>query len=178
MPNQKILEEVAKISAKTAVQTALEFLEKERRKQEKQKHDRRLRNIKLLLSNYRSFVKHCEDIKIAIKDIDNKIEWAMLDSEEFDLMSIRRSKEKTLAMVRYIDKMMAVYKVMCVEDGAESERRYQVIKSLYIDNPKKSMVELSNVHFLSEKTIRRDRDKACEALSVLMFGVDAIRFNE
>lgn len=156
--------------------TAIESYENHKKQQEKKKHDRRLRNIKLLLRNYRSFVKHCKNIKLDIAEIDEEIEWAALDSDEFKLESIKRSKEKTLAMVQYIDKMLAVYKVMCEEEGAEAKRGYQVIKALYIDHPKMSVKELSDVHFISERTIRRDRERVCEALAVLMFGIDGVRF--
>ncbi len=168
----KLTDEYVVLISKTAIET----YENHKQQQEQKKHDRRLRNIKLLLRNYRSFVRHCKDIKLEIQDINEEIEWAALDSEEFKLESIKRSKEKTLAMVRYIDKMLAVYKVMCEEEGAEAKRRYHVISSLYINSPKMSVKELSDVHFISERTIRRDREKACEALAVLMFGIDAVRF--
>ncbi len=156
--------------------TAIEAYEDHKKQQEKKRHDRRLRNIKLLLWNYRSFKKHCEDVMLDIKEIDEQLNLDEIDTDEFKLESIKRSKEKTLAMVRYIDKMLAVYKAMCEEEGPEANRRYHVIKSLYIDTPKMSVKELSDVHFISERTIRRDREKACEALAVLMFGIDAVRF--
>lgn len=167
----KLNDEYVKLITKTAI----EIYENQKKQQEQKRYDRRLRNIKLLLRNYRSFVKHTAEIKLEINVLDEKLELEYLDSNEFKIESIKRSKEKTLAMVNYIDKMLAVYKVMCEAEGEEAKRQYQIIKSLYIDSPKLSIKELSNVRFLSEKTIMRDRDKACEALSVLMFGVDAVR---
>ncbi|PSJ63496.1 hypothetical protein C7J99_31520, partial [Brevibacillus brevis] len=58
--NQRLAEEVTKLSAETAVKAAIEFLEKEKQKQQKEKRDWRLRNTKLLLKHYRSFVSHVE----------------------------------------------------------------------------------------------------------------------
>lgn len=155
--------------------TAIEVYEKQKERSDKSKHDRRLRNIKLLLKNYRSFVKHSQDIKLEIDILNEKLELDYLDTNEFAIESIKRSKTRTLAIVKFINKMLAVYKVMCDEEGTEAKRKYEVIKALYIDKPNLSIKTISDVHFVSEKTIRRDRDKACEDLTVLMFGVDSVR---
>ncbi|MEK3887466.1 hypothetical protein [Bacillus sp. FSL K6-3431] len=164
---------------KTAVQTALEFLEKEKLQQEKRKHDRRLRNVKLLLRNYRSFVKHCKNIKLELKDIENEIEWTLLDSEEFKLESIKRSKEKTLVMVNYIDKMLAVYKIMSEMTGKpEDARRYAAIHHMYISEDKKTAEEISALQSVAVRTIFLDIEKACKDLSVLVFGLDGVRFHK
>ncbi|MCG6199633.1 hypothetical protein H1215_20985, partial [Anoxybacillus sp. LAT_38] len=55
----QMLEEIARV----AVQAVLDFQEKEKQKQQKAKKDWRLRNTKLLLKHYRSFVKHSEGVK-------------------------------------------------------------------------------------------------------------------
>lgn len=172
----KLTEKHLDVIARAAASAALEYMEKEKKDQEKKKYDRRLRNIKLLLRNYRSFVKHCKDIRLEINDLNEELEIEYLDSDEFKIEAIKRSKERTLAMVRYIQKTLAVFEIMCQEESAEAVRRFEVIRDLYIIEPKKSIQEIADVHFLSDKTIRRDRDKAVETLSILMFGVDAVRF--
>src|SRR5690606_25873597 len=94
----KLIEKVTKLS----VQTALEYMEKEKKRREKEKHDRRLRNIKLLLRNYRRFVKHCENVKVDMAEIRKKLDNEVdLETDEIELQSILRSKERTLAMVNY-----------------------------------------------------------------------------
>jgi hypothetical protein len=155
--------------------TAIEVYEKQKEKDDKVKYDRRLRNIKLLLKNYRSFVKHSGDIKLEIEILNEKLELDYLDTNELAIESIKRSKARTLTIVKFINRMLSVYKAMCEEEGIEAKRKYEVIKALYIDNPQTSIKTIADVHFVSEKTIRRDRDKACEDLTVLMFGVDSIR---
>lgn len=158
--------------------TTLEFLEKEKLKQEKRKHDRRLRNVKLLLRNYRTFKKHCEDVKLEISEIDEKLELDELDTDEFKLQSIRKSKEKTLAMVRFIDKMLAVYKVMCEQTGRPEEvRKYDVIIKMYVEKEKKTAEEISAMQNVAVRTVFGDIEKACKDLSVLVFGLDGIRFH-
>ena len=157
--------------------TTIEVWEKEKETQEKKKHDRRLRNVKLLLRNYRSFVKHTSDIKLDIQNIDEQLELEYLDTDEFKLESIKRSKEKTLAMVQFINKMLAVFKVMC-EQSAKPEdiRRYDVIFYMYISEQKMTAEEISAMHNVAVRTIFLDIEKACKDLSVLVFGIDGVKF--
>lgn len=175
----KISPKYLEIITETAVKTALEHIEKQKKEQEKKKRDRRLRNIKLLLRNYRSFVKHVEDIKLDIKELDEKLEFLEAgDSEEFSIRTIKKSKEKTLILIRYIEKMLRVYKFMCEESGnPEDLRRYQIIHDLYISEEKLSAKEIAECQNVNLRTVYRDINKACETLSVLVFGVDGIKLS-
>jgi len=107
--NPKMLEQVSKV----AVTTALEYLEKEKKSEKKAKRDRRVRNTRLLLKHYRSFKEHCADVMNDLEEMDNIDLSDELDSEEFAVISIRRSKNRTLAMIRFIDKMIQVYQITC-----------------------------------------------------------------
>lgn len=91
----------------------LEVLEQEKEKEKKRKHDRRLRNVKLLLKNYRAFATHVADIKLEINELNKKLELDELDTDEFAIKSIMKSKELTLAMIKYINKTLEVYKLIC-----------------------------------------------------------------
>jgi hypothetical protein len=172
--NEKQIE----VISRTAALAAFEHLEKEREKQEKRKHDRRLRNIKLLLKNYRSFAIHCADIKLQIIDLDKKLDLDELDTDEFAVTSIKRSKERTLAMVKFINKSLEVYKVVCEKsEDPESNRRYKVIYDLYISDDKKTVTDVARGQSVHSRTIYKDIDKACETLVVLMFGIDGVKFH-
>lgn len=168
-------DEQLKIITATASQAAIEAYREHSKNEQEARRDRRLRNIILLLKNYRSFVKHCEDMENEIVDLDKEVEIAILDSEVFAIEAIKRSKKRTLAFVRFVKKMIGVFEKMCQEEGPEAERRFKVISALYISDTKKTFREISNDLFLSEKTVKRDRDRAVETLSVLMFGIDAIK---
>lgn len=172
--SEKHIEQIAA----TAVKIALEYLEKEKQLQEKSKRDRRLRNVKLLLKHYRSFSTHCADIKLEINELDSKLELDELDTDEFAVESIKRSKERTLAMVKFINKMLKVYKIMSEQSSnPEDLRRYQTVYNLYISDNKKTVDEISEMHKINRRTVYKDVDKACETLSILIFGVDGIKFN-
>ncbi|MGM8213553.1 hypothetical protein ACLIBH_12320 [Virgibacillus sp. W0430] len=172
-----ITENQLKLITETASQEAIRAYREHSKKQQKEKYDRRLRNIKLLLRNYRSFKKHCQDIKLEIDEINERLEFVTIDSNEFKLESIKRSKEKTLIMVKYIEKMMNVYKVLCDQsEDPEEIRRHNVVYDLYVSNVKKTVEEVAKCQNVVPRTVYRDIDKACESLVVLMFGVDGVKF--
>jgi hypothetical protein len=165
------------VISQAAAQAAFEHLEKEKEKQEKIKHDRRLRNVKLLLRNYRTFAVHTADIKLEINELNAKLDLDELDTDEFAIRSIMKSKELTLAMVKYINKSIEIYRLICEKsDNPEDKRRYQIIYDLYISEDKKTAKQLAERHFVNPRTVYKDVDSGCETLVVLMFGVNGIRF--
>lgn len=171
---EKQLQLITEIASREAIKALREYTQK----QKKERHDRRLRNIKLLLKNYRSFKKHCEDIKLEIDEINERIGFVTIDSDEFKLESIKRSKEKTLIMVKYTEKMMDVYRVICEQsDDKDDMRRYETVNHLYISDDKKTVDEIASGHLVHKRTVYKDIDKACETLVVLMFGIDGVKFN-
>lgn len=169
----QLTDEQLQVITREAIEAYVKF-DKEQRKA---RHDRRLRNIKLLLRNYRSFVRHTEDIKLEIEDLEEEIELSFLESEEFAIESIRRSKERTLIMVRYIQKMIKVYEIVSQEEGEEGKRQFRVIHDYFIGSKKMTVKEIAECQNVNPRTVYRDIDKAAETLSVLMFGVDAIKFH-
>lgn len=177
--NPKILEQVTRISAETAVQAALEFLEKEKLKQQKAKRDRRLRNTKLLLRNYRSFKIHCSDVKAELEALCDPDLLEDLDSDEFAIESIKRSKERTLAIINFVDQMLEVYRIMCERsDKPEDIRRYKTIHMMYISDEKFTIEQIAEGHNIDIRTVYKDINKACNVLSALIFGVDGVRMIE
>lgn len=170
----KISQKHLEVITETAVKTALEHLEKHKKEEEKKNYDRRLRNIKLLLRNYRSFIKHVDDVKLDIKELDEQL--VLDDIDEYSIKTIKQSKEKTLILIRYIQKMMKVYKFMCEQSSnPEDLRRYQIIYDMYISEEKKTAEEIAQGHFLHRRTVYKEINKASETLSVLMFGADGIK---
>ena len=173
--DQKLVEKVAAIAA----EKALEFLEKEKERRQKQKRDRRLRNTKLLLKNYRAFKLHCQDVKEELEKLQDPEFLEELDADEFAIESIKRSKERTLAMVRFIDQMLLVYRIVCEQSGKpEDLRRYQTVYWMYIADEKKTADEIAEGHNIDRRTVYKDINNACQALSALIFGVDGIRMIE
>src|SRR5699024_10440544 len=149
-----ITEKQLKLITEIASREAIKAHKEERKQQQKESHDRRLRNIKLLLRNYRGFKKHCEDVKLEIDEINEKIGLVTVDSEEFKLESIKRSKEKTLSMVKYTEKMMKVYKALCEQDDDPDEiRRFNVVYDLYVSDKKETVTKIAERYSVAERTI-------------------------
>lgn len=171
---EKQLRLISEIASREAIKAHQENLKQE----EKARRDRRLKNIKLLLRNYRNFKKHCEDIKLEIDELNDRLTFVTVDSEEFKLESILRSKERTLIMVRYVDRMIMVYKTLCESsDNPEDMRQFRIIHDLYISDDRMSVKFISKRENVAERTVYRDVDKACKTLASLMFGLDGVRFN-
>lgn len=174
--NKQLIEQVAKISAEIAAKEAIEHLEKIRQEEQKIKRDRRLRNTRLLLRNYRSFKHHCEDIKMELDVIASNEILEEIETDEFAVESIKRSKKRTLAMVQFIDQMLTVYKIICEQSEKQEDlRRYLTVYDLYISDKRKTHKEVAECHNVHIRTVSRDVNEAVKTLSVLLFGVDGIR---
>lgn len=170
------VEQITKIATDRAVEKALEFLEKERYRQQKHKRDRRLHNTKLLLRNYRKFKIHCEDSMSELEELQDPDSLEFLDTDELVIESIIKNKKRTAAMLRYIDRMLQVYRILCEQSKKpEDLRRYQILVDVYISENEKSIEEMVTCHRIDKRTVYRDINKSCEALSSLIFGVDGIR---
>ncbi|AUM64304.1 hypothetical protein C0R09_07030 [Brevibacillus laterosporus] len=175
--DQQLIEQVTKLSAEIAIKAAMDHLEKEKRKQEKAKKDWRLRNTRLLLKNYRSFVAHCGKIDREIDSIQKAEALDELYTEGFTVESIKRSKQRTKAMVEFMQRMLDVYMFMCEQSKlTEEKRRYQVIHALYLSDKKMTAKEIAKCHKIESRTVYRDVTEAVKTLSVLIFGVDGIHF--
>lgn len=104
-----ITEKQLKLITETASQEAIKAYREQESKQQKDKHDRRLRNIKLLLRNYRMFILHCRDVKQDLIELEKpKDIIAELEADEHAIEAIKRSKERTLIMVNFINEMLDV----------------------------------------------------------------------
>lgn len=172
--NPELLESITR----AAVQAVIDFQVKEKKKQEKAKKDWRLRNTKLLLKNYRSFVAHSLEIQEEIDAVQKAKALNDLYAEDFAVESIKRSKQRTYAMVQHIERMLNVYRIMCEEsEQPEDLRRYQVICELYIWGKKSTAEQVAECHKIDSSTVYRDVREAVKTLSVLMFGVDGIHFH-
>lgn len=173
---ESLIEQVAKISAETATITAIEYIEKLKQEEQKIKRDRRLRNTKLLLRNYRTFVLHCEGLKMELQSREAGELLEDLEADEFAVESIKRSKERTLAMVQFINQMLQVYQLICKQSNKEEDmRKYETINKLYIQEEKMTAEEVAECHKTNVRTVYRDVNDAVKTLSILIFGVDGIR---
>lgn len=175
---------VANAAAEMGAKVALDRIEQERQQDRKEMADRRLRNTKLLLRNYRLFKAHVANAVYEFGGEDDTesplaiLEDLMMPGRDNTLFveSIQKSASRTSIIVEHIDTMLKIYRAFCDTSGAEDDmRRWRVIDGLYISEPRQTIHDLAVSEGVVERTIYKDIDAACEKIAALMFGIDGIR---
>lgn len=173
---------IIRLAAEVGAKTALKEFEAEMVKSKNERADRRLRNTKLLLRNFRMFKTHAENAIYDALDVDeNAYDIIDLMSDRWQdsdaiVESIKQSVARTVTIVSHIDAMLRLYEVYCTQSGsAEELRRWEVINGMYIRDPPATAKELANDNFVTERTIYRDIDIASERIAALIFGIDGIK---
>jgi hypothetical protein len=166
---------------KMAVESVMEYNEKQRSKQIAARHDKRLWNTRLLLRNYQLLKKHTEkavcesdppEIKKSAIDILDEID--DLDKTTY-INSIKQSVAKTKIILAHIDEMMKIYKACCETSGRyEDIRRYRIIEYTYFCDPKPKIADVCSTEGIDISTFYRDSRDSCEKLSALIFGIDGL----
>lgn len=148
----------------------------------RERYDKRLRNTKLLLRNYRALKRHIES---SIYETNCEHEREEVDyyhimnaggTEKQYIESIRKSVHRTRLIMAHIDEMLRVYKVYCEQSGKpETARHYRVIRALYIDDKPALAQDVADAECIDKRTVYKDVDSAVEVLTPLFFGVDGIK---
>lgn len=170
-----ITEKQLKLITETASREAIRAYKEDESKRNQEKHDRRLRNIKLLLKHYRALVLHCEKLEDDLIKFENT-SIQELDIDEINvesIESIKQSKTKSIAMVYFVREKMEAYKRSCSEDEL---KYFRVLEMKYLTKRKYTMREIAERECIDRATVYRYLDKAIEGLPVIFFGVAAIPF--
>lgn len=177
-------ERIIKLAGEAGAKAALEALEQERKKSQKNRHDRRLRNTKMLLRNYRMLSAHCTSAIYDAKQIVDENAIDILDlmedylyDEDLYVESIKKSAKRTYIIMSHISEMLKIFEVVCLNSGKpEDERRFRVIEHMYISEHNQLTVkEIAKEEKIHDRTVYKDIDAACEKLSALLFGIDGLR---
>ena len=174
-------EEIIRLAAEAGAKAALETYEKERQRESREMSDRRLRNTKLLLENYRIFKAHAANAVYEVEveeDPMQILEELMMPGKAPKLVveSIKRSAARTATIVRHIETMLHLYQVYCFHWGSEEDRRrWRVTEALYVGDEKLTIYDLADREHVSDSTIKRDIINARERISAFMFGIDGIQ---
>lgn len=178
-------EAAAKAGARTGAKSAIDTIEKERKKLMRDWYDRRLRNTKLLLQNYRPLMEHYES---AVYDAATLDEEDLTAAEVFELMtqyvydndlyveSIKRSAARTHIIMEHLNKMLGIYEVYCTKSQREDyKRHWRVISTLYLAEEPTTAAKIAEDEKIDKRTVYKDIDTACEVLTALIFGVDGVK---
>lgn len=182
-----LIEKMIESGVNEGIQKGLKQYDNMQKNKTKFRYDKRLRNTRLLLKNYRSFVEHCDNAKYLVENpIKKEIEKDNLKVQLFDdfynlqddayiVASILKSKEKTRIILDHINLCLDFFQAKAIKtNNQEMIRRYNVISDLYINETPMTYEEIAEIDHISQKTVNRDRKKAIEELSVLIFGIDGL----
>ena len=166
----------------TGTKAAMEYIMEEKKTQQKGRYDRRLRNTRLLLKNYRTLKQHAQGAVFnARKAKENAVDILdNLDDFTFDdtlyIESIKRSQQRTIIIMRHIDEMLKYYRIACEQSGREDEMRcYRIIMKTYIDDERKTAEQIAEEENIERRTVYKNITTAIKPLSGLIFGVDSLK---
>lgn len=181
--------EAARIGAEIGAKSAVEAVEKERKKFKQGRYDKRFRNTKLLLRNYNTLSQHCtsavynaaskvtEGQRLYGENGADDILEALNDILEDDLQveSIMKSAARTQIIMEHVNNMLAIYKIYCERSKRQDDKRhYRVIEAVYLDPQPISPIAIATRENIDKRTVYKDIDAACETLSALIFGIDGV----
>ena len=90
--------------------------------------------------------------------------------------SIMKSAARTQLIMRHVNRMLGIYKVVCENSVDEGEQRhYRVIEALYLRDRPLSPTAVAEREKIDKRTVYKDVDAACATLSALIFGIDGIK---
>ena len=175
---KNIYERAATIGAKEA----LKAFEQERKKEYSGRADRRLRNTKLLLRNYRMLKEHAESSVFGRTQMEESaldiLESMMsMYNNEVIIESIKRSATRTAIIIAHIETMFGLYEAYCNKaPNQEIEmRRYEVVWDMYMADRTLSVKEIAEKQHMSKDNVYADLRVATERLTALIFGVDGLK---
>ncbi len=184
--NLEVQAELVRMAAEVGGKAALDRYFSERRKSAKKRHDRRLRNTKLLLRNYRMLAAHVasavykpvqeedEDVIDIFEMLDEMDDY--YDEEGMYVESIKRSRSRTAVIMRHVDEMLRFFEIFCNTSAKlEDRRRYDVLYAMYIAEEPMLVSEIAAKENIDTRTVYRDIDAAVERISALIFGIDGLR---
>lgn len=153
-----------------AVKAAIKEYDKEQ-KAESRKNV--FHNTKLLMKHYNDLKSHIDN---AIADVtqleDDKLELGeMYEEDELYILSIKKSKTKSIIMIAHIDTAMTTLYNQHRKKG--TSEKYRALKSYYIDE--KTYEEIAEQLNCGVNTPRRWINEMLNELGVYLFGVECIK---
>lgn len=178
---QRQLKDIYEKAAAIGANEALKTFRQEQKKEYSRRADRRLRNTKLLLRNYRMLKEHAENsvfgrtqMEESALDILESM-MSMYDNEVI-IESIKRSATRTAVIVSHIETMFGLYAAYCDKSPNRDieMRRYEVLWDMYMAEDTLSAKEAAEKQHVSKDTVYTDIRMATEKLTALIFGVDGL----
>lgn len=166
--NQKInIDETIKKATKEAIK---EF-DKEKREEQRKKV---FHNTRLLLSHYNDLRSHVENAIDDVKRLETGLEeLGDLENDELYILSIKRSKAKTLIMIAHID--TALESLMRKQTKLGEIEKYHALEMYFMNG--KTYEEAAARLNCGVVTARRWVTEMINELSINLFGIEGIKLD-
>jgi len=178
----RVLEIALQKGIEAGTKAAMEYLIEEKKAQRKGRYDRRLRNTRLLLKNYRILKQHVQGAVFNAKQAKESAIDILdgLDEFSFDdnlyIESIKRSQQRTFIILQHIDEMLKYYRIACEQSGREDAMRcYRIIMKTYINEERKTAEQIAEEENIERRTVYKNINAAIKPLSALIFGIDSLK---
>lgn len=173
-------QEIIKLAAEIGARTAMDRIKQERLAERNKMKDRRHRNTKLLLENYRDFKMHSQKAVFAVEQATNAIDilelmWDPSHHSEAVIESIKKNAVKTKIIMAHVDAMLSVYQKLCQDSSDPADmRKYDTLVFRYISDTPMTCKEIAEVNHLEIRTVYRDLEEAIQKMECLIFGLDVM----
>ena len=159
-------------------------IERERKRLRAQQHDKRLRNTRLLLQNYRTLNEHykhaiynvqtAEEEDEDFKDIIRVMNSTIID-EDLYIESIKQSCVRTKLIMAHVNKMLDIYRLMCEQSKREdSKRHWRALESMYLSDEPQTAAAIAAKENIDKRTVYKDLEACITDLTTLFFGIDGL----
>ncbi len=173
---------MVKAVTELAVQEGIKAYHREAEDQRKLAMDKRLRNTKLLLKNFRELEAHSNNAvfelsKVQDGDLFDILDLMTRDSTDLDMQveSIKTSVGRTKLIVEHVREMLNLYEISCERsDKPEDKRRYRTVERLYLLEEPWTAQEISEEEGVDISTVYKDLNEGVRRLTALIFGIDGI----
>ncbi len=154
---------------------------KKSREERTEKADRRLRNTKLLLRNFRMLKENADNSIFGRTQMEESAA-DILDSmmnvydDNVIVEAIQRSATRTAIIVAHVETMIGLYQLYCEKSGNDIEkRRFEVVYDVYIADEPMPVAAVAKARNMSKENVYADLKVAIERLTALIFGVDGLK---
>lgn len=169
------VEQIVKIAAETAAQTAISEFNRRNEDMLAKKNERAYKNTTTLLEGYTAMKAHCKSAIAKSEDTLTPSDLQTVLYEVFNrrgllqIEAILASKRRTELIIEHIDRMLDVYKRQCAEKG---KPYYACMIKRFVNHEPVSEIakELNTV----EKTVYNWSERGVEEWSVYLFGAWAL----
>lgn len=163
MKNSINIDEVISRSIKNAIRE----YDKEKRMEQQ---DKRLHNTRLLMENYNKLNAHIDSVSDKIVDLNIDTENIEDLADKAWIISIMRTKLRTMKMMAYVDSALAIIKEDMVNNCIEY--KYRAFELYFIK--KKTNEEIIGILGCGKNQPKIWSDLVLDKLSILLWGIEAL----